>query len=266
MGGVCDNGVDMRPTHAITGSPTTYAHTVVLVPLTVLYTLLVPYAGTEFAELLKEHAVHLGILFAIVVAFVMTVTLERRRGIDEAVAIELNKVRRIYHLALHIAKVGGPETKRWFRTVEHEIAAYHDLFRDKDFADYGKGNARFRKITYAIYGLPALTSAYNTELYYTLLEAAGSATEAREHIRAKLEAGIGRFQWFTILFITVLFGTIIAAVGEQEPLVRLASAAVNVALVLMLQLVYEHDHFNPRKRRALADLYVRNWELINNPS
>lgn len=263
---MCDNGVDMGDTHAITGSPRTYAHTAVLVLLTVLYTLLVPYAGDTFADLLKEHAVHLGILFAIVVAFVMTITLERRKGIDEAVAIELNKVRRIYHLAMHLAKVGGPETKKWFRGLEREIAAYHAVFRDKDFAEYATGNAQFRRITYAIYGLPALTDAYNTDLYLGLLEAAGSATEAREHIRAKLDAGIGRFQWFTILFITLLFGTIIAAVGVQEPLTRLASASVNIALVLMLQLVYEHDHFNPRKRRILADLYVRNWDLIKNPS
>jgi hypothetical protein len=227
-----------------------------------LIVLVVPYepiAGLE--DFFGFHAINVGVLYAIIIGFIMSLSLSRKHELMEYILLELNKLRRMHHIALHLSKADA-SLQIWFTLVRDRIREYLGLFRHMPFHDYANGNAVFRRLTYTIYDLPQQSAAYNHQLYEALLEAAGSATEAREHIRAKKDDDIGYFQWGVILFVAIVFSVIIAAGTPLETYHRTVSGIVIFCLFLALQLIYEYDQSNDKKQSYLTGLYLQNLENI----
>lgn len=230
--------------------------------LSALSSMYIPYFGTfEFDDYLSFNSVNTGILYAIVIGFLMMIAMNRRNQFDEHISLELNKLRRIYHLAKHI-KETSPEAAAWFKKVDKALTDYHRAFEKRDFFNYEEGNILNRKITYAVYQLPKVAPTYNPELYNSLLEATASLTEARERINSIKDASIGYFQWFSTATITLLFGFIVVAASPYELFPRLVTGAVLFNLFLMVQLIYEYDRANPKKRKYYAALYLENEKLM----
>ena len=250
----------MKQIHATTTYTRTYARMLLLFAISAVATFTVPpLSESDFQSFLQTHIVNGGLLYAILTGFLLYITLSRKQGIEEAVSLELNKSRRIYHLALHMKKA-DPQLGPWFRDLKKSLEAYHAHFRKIDFKQYESGNALFRKVTYAVYGLPARRRKYNEALYGFLLDAAASASEAREIINDKIESYLGRFSWIVMAVITVVFSAVVLRATPAVLETRIISTFVVFSLLLSLQLLYEYDRSNIIKQRFIAALYAENME------
>lgn len=249
--------------HSTTRSPWTWVRFVLIGLLAYAISRLVPYVEQGAIDHITPLALNIGILFSITTGFLMFKTLGRRTALDEHIAVELNKIRRIYHLSLHLKKQ-QPALTDWFTRVRGAIITYLKSFENKTFEGYEKGNPLFRAVTYAVYGLPTLNEPYVPELYSALLKATSEVTEARENIRSKKGDYIGRFSWFVVILIALVFGMLIIASTPENELLRNLSAAVMFSLFLVLQLIYEHDHDNGVRVRALAAKYANDMKALEN--
>ena len=241
--------------HAITRSPTTYARTVLAVAIAGAIAWNIPYAGDVSLDYIAPRAVNLGILFSITIGFLMYKSLTRRSAMDDYIALELNKVRRMYHLAVHIAKT-EPKATAWLAAIRGGIHEYLGLFRTMTFHEYDLGNPLFRHITYAIYSLPRQVPDYNKSLYDSLLATTADVTLARENIRAKKDDQISMFSWMVVVLIALAFSVIVIAATPPEPVLRSVGGLVAFCLFLVLQLIYEHDRDNHRRDRSWAERYA----------
>ena len=245
----------METRHTTAANPSTYLRMFALALLASYIAMRVPFAGQMALDFIAPRAVNLGILFSITVGFLMYKSLNRRSDLDHYIALELNKVRRIYHLARHIEKC-TPGAEAWLAAVRGGIREYLGLFRTFTFNEYGLGNPLFRSITYAIYALSSQIKKYNPELYASLLEATGEATEAREYIRAKKDDHVSLFSWIVVSLISLIFAGIIIAATPFDVTLRAVGALVIFCLFLVLQLIYEHDRANGLRDRAWASRYT----------
>jgi ABC-type multidrug transport system fused ATPase/permease subunit len=244
--------------HTTTTHSWTYVRVAFGLLCAALLSLYVPYIGNEsLDQFLFSSAVNIGILYAMVVGFLMMIVINRKQALDAAISLELNKLRRIYHLAKHLAH-GKPGGAAWFKKLEKALMDYLKAFGTRDFLAYDEGNALHRKITYAVYAFPDAVEGYSPELYASLLDAAAEVTEAREHLRSLKDASIGYFQWVVTMSMTIIFGLLVVIDSQMMVLTRLISFAILFNLSLMVQLIYEYDQMNPKKRRFYANLYQEN--------
>jgi hypothetical protein len=249
--------------HSTTRSPWTWVRLLLLAFLSYGISRVIPYAGAGALDNIVPFALNIGILFSITGGFLMFKTLTRRTALDEHIAVELNKIRRIYHLSLHLKKQ-QPALTDWFTRVRTAIITYLRSFENHTFVGYEKGNPLFRAVTYAVYGLPTLNEPYNTELYTSLLQTTSNVTEARENIRSRKGDYIGRFSWLVIIVISLVFAGLIITSTPDDALLRNLGAAVMFCLFLVLQLIYEYDSDNAVRARALAEKYANDLKALEN--
>jgi len=221
----------------------------------------VPYVGPGSLDYIAPRAQSLGILFSITVGFLMYKTLNRRVALDEHIALELNKIRRIHHLAQYLMEAHG-HLASWFGQIREGIVEYLRSFEERSFSNYEEGGPLFRSITYPIYSLPSLGKDYNAELYDALLLTTNQATEARERIRLSKNDRIGRFSWFVVIIISLVFSGLIIAATPYESLLRDVGAMVIFCLFLVLQLIHEHDRPNQIRDRGLSAKYLDDLQTI----
>ncbi len=255
----------MKRIHTVTTSLQTYARIVLLLGFSVVFVRAIPFLTerTEIFDFFSNQVVNMGILYAIIVGFLMSIALQRKQALDEYISLELNKVRRIFHLGKHLA-VQNPKLKKWFTELQTALSDYAGLFCSEDFSSYELGNPLFRKVTYAIYRLPKMGGGtYNSDLYRSLLDTAASATEARENIRARREQSIGFFQWIVIILIALTLSAILVASTPDDPMSRVVTTAVVFNLFLVLHLLYEFDIPNTKMNRARAGEYAHNLHEID---
>lgn len=245
----------MRHAHTTTGNPLTWVRVAVLALLAWSVAELVPYAGPGALDYIAPRAANLGILFSITVGFLMYKTLTRRTDMDGYIAVELNKIRRIFHLAMHLAKA-EPKLAPWFGQIRGAVQRYLESFREHRFLRYEAGNPLFRSVTYAVYGLPATRLPYNMDLYNALLAATSQATEARENIRSKKADYIGRFPWIVVGTVALSFSAIIITSTPAIGHLRLVDAVVTFCSLLVLQLIWEEERDNSMEDRVMAERYL----------
>jgi hypothetical protein len=150
----------------------------------------------------------------------------------------------------------------WFERIRNAIITYLKSFEGQTFASYEKGNPLFRAVTYGVYTLPSLNEPYNTELYEGILQTTNEATEARENIRSKKNDYIGRFAWFVVIIISLIFSIMIMAFTPHDALLRAIAAGVIFCLFLVIQLIYEHDRDGSVRERFLAKKYLHDLQAL----
>ena len=254
----------MRRTHTTTTSLSTYIRLFILAFLSIAFVRAIPFLTkqTEIFNFFSSQVVNMGILYAIIVGFLMSMTLKRKQSLDIFISLELNKIRRIYHLSKHLYKA-QPKLKKWFEETQVAIQDYNKLFCGFDFDSYELGSPLFRKVTYNAYKLPTLKVDYNDELYKSLLSATAKATESRESIRSKLVQTIGAFQWLVLIVVTITLSTILVSSTPDDVMSRVATTAVVFNLFLVLQLLYEYDTPNKKMKHAFAEKYAHNLSEID---
>jgi len=249
--------------HAITRSPATYARIalIALAVFTAAYIFREP--DPETAEFFSFHARNIAVLYAILVGFIASEVISRRLRLDEYVALELNKIRRLYHLSYHLS-LANDGLKEWFQGIEVAIIKYLLLFKETPLTEYAKGSAAFRNVTYGIYSLPSDKLKKSAALYNNLLDTAAEATEARQFVKNTLANNyVGRFAWFILLIVTMTFGYFIIGTTPNTPAHKLATGFVIMNLFLILQLIFEYGRINKRKARFYSSLYLDDLESLN---
>ncbi|GMU25726.1 hypothetical protein KJZ71_04420 [Patescibacteria group bacterium] len=248
-------------THATFTYVMTYVRIVFIMVLSMLFVFVIPFLGLEARDVLLENVVHMGILYAIIVGFLMSIAIQRKQTLDHDISLELNKIRRMYHLGLHLAREES-RLEPWFTELKEHLHAYLGMFREVSFQVYERGSDLFRSVTYTVYRLPADHTPYNRELYLSLLDATATVTEAREDIRSKKDQTIGYFQWLVILVVTLTFSWLITSAVPPSPNARIVAAIIVFNLFLVLDLLYEYDRFNDKKLRYIADKYATNLDHL----
>ncbi len=94
------------------------------------------------------------VIFTAVFAVLAFIAIERRQRLKEAVAIELNKLRRIYHLGKNLGN--AVHLRGWFTDLHGFIYDYLSGFEKLELNDYDKANPLFRRIAYHVYTVPDL--------------------------------------------------------------------------------------------------------------
>lgn len=252
----------MKQRHTTTTSLMTHVRVFLLLVISSQFAYLVPFFDNSDAQLfLWNQAVNMGILFAIIVGFLMSLSLTRKQTLEEKIGIELNKIRRLYHLALNMRNA-DPELDGWFKDMVDALRNYLTMFCTRTFAEYELGDALFRKVTYVTYSVPARKVPYNSELYQFVLDTTTDVTEARQFIKQKKDDYIGYFQWAVIVVITLTYCFIMTAATPHELIPRVVTGIVVFNVFLALDLLNEYDRLNNKKCAQLSDMYVENLPQI----
>jgi len=249
--------IDMNRTHTTFTHVMTYVRIIGLFIFSLFFVMIIPIFGLGAHEFFTNNLNYLGFLFAILMGFLMSIAIQRRRSLDEYISQELHGIRRMYHLALHLTKE-QPELAAWLQNLKEDLDGYMSMFREVSFQVYERGNDLFRGVTYTIYRLPSLGIAYNPELYRALLNASAKTTEARQNIRSKKDQYIGYFQWAVIVVVTFTFAWILASGAPETTNAKIVAAVIIFNILLVSDLLYEYDRFNDKKLRLLADMYANN--------
>jgi hypothetical protein len=196
------------------------------------------------------------VLFAAIFGIFAALAVSRRERLKEAVALELNKIRRIYHLGKNLS--GGAYVRAWFTQLHGFIYDYLGSFDKTSLADYERGNAAFRKMAYHIYALPEIREVKEEALYNGLLAAAGEVSEARQKISGLLKARFYTSHWFELAVALVLFVVSVLGSTSEAPGSRLVTFATLSLGLLLANFYFSHDVWTAESDRALSAEYVKN--------
>jgi hypothetical protein len=196
------------------------------------------------------------VLFAAIFGIFAALAISRRERLKETVALELNKIRRIYHLGKNLS--GGDHIRAWFTQLHGFVYDYLGLFEKRSLADYEQGNAAFRKMAYHIYALPEIREVKEEALYNGLLAAAGEVSEARQKINGLLKARFYVGHWFELLIALVLFIVAVLSATSDASESRFITFATLALGLLLAELYFDHDFLSAENGRALAAEYVKN--------
>ena len=180
--------------------------------------------------------------------------LKRRDDLTEWIALELNKLRRIYHLGKNLG--GNAALRQWFTDLHGHFYGYLTAFDKKSFAQYQETNGHFRKLSYHLYQIPSLETEKERVLYRDLLEAAGLVAGARQRIQELWNGALPSSAWNALAALSALAGlSVLLATGPSDRLV--AGAALSV-LGIGATLVRSADGMKDMSGEALTKRYVEN--------
>lgn len=194
------------------------------------------------------------LLGSVLLAVVIQRALRRHDELNEWVAIELNKVRRIYHLSRNL----GMEARhrQWFTDLHGYLYAYLTAFDKKKFSQYQETNAQFRKLSYHLYQIQGLETEKERVLYSDLLEAAGLVAGARQRIQELWNGGLPAVVWNGLM--ALLAAAALATLTAMGPSDRYTAALVLTALGGGFMLARAADDMRTLAGEDLSKRYVEN--------
>ncbi len=195
------------------------------------------------------------VIFAVLFGVLVFVAVDRRERLKEAVAIELNKMRRIYHLGKNLGT--APHLRGWFTDLHGFVYDYLGGFEKYDLSEYDKGNALFRRIAYHVYTVPDLREVKEQVLYTELLAATALVSDARQRIVTLHKNGFTKSHWFEFLVMFLVFVATVVAGTADQALSRFASANILATGAILAMFFVEHDAFTKDEDRELAKEYVK---------
>lgn len=202
----------------------------------------------------------LGIIFAMIITFFISNAVARYNSLSDTVSVELNKLRRIHHLARAFSR--SENQIPWFDLVREAIESYLHSFEVLPFERYDDTNEMFRRITQQLYGFDKISSKKGELLFAELMTISGQASEARQKIHALRVERMGMWAWGVIGSIAVaLIGVTLISYGDD--LINRYIAAIVVAIVLLLvDFVYMVDTMKVLDNKRFTKKYVDNIERM----
>ncbi len=188
-------------------------------------------------------------------AVVFLRALKRHEDLSESVSLELNKLRRVYHLGKNLA---GDDSKlrTWFTDLHGFLYGYLTGFDKKEFSRYQETNGDFRKLSYHLYTLPDVSSEKDRVLYRELLEAAGVVAGSRQRIQELWNGGLSSKVWNVMYAIAALAGAaILVSISSDD---WLAAGLLLSVMASAVALVKSVDQMRTVSGEALSKRYVEN--------
>ncbi len=205
---------------------------------------------------LPRYDVPSGLMVGSILAFLLFQAAERRRAFVSAVYVELNKLRRIYHLSKSLSLMDA-KYRPWFTELHGAIVSYLSSFQGRDMDAYSESNEAFRKVSYGVYQIPDIGSKKEEALFNELLRATATVAEARQSVKELRRSRLSAYAWVVILLMVAGFTvTSYLSTGDTD-ISRLATAAVLVVAFLAVDLLWEVDTL-ASERVSIAERYVNN--------
>lgn len=202
----------------------------------------------------------LGIIFGLLITFFITNAVHRYNKLSDNVAVELNKLRRIHHLARAFSRAENQIP--WFDLVREAIESYLHAFEVIPFQRYDDTNEMFRRITQQLYGFDKISSEKGKLLFAELMTISGQATEARQQIHGLRNERMNVWAWGTLLIIGGGL-CVLALVSYGDDLMNRYIAGGVVAIVLLLlDFVYMSDTMKVLDNKKFTKKYVDNIERM----
>lgn len=196
------------------------------------------------------------VLFALLIAFMIQTAAARRQKLFSTVFLELNKLRRIYHLSKNLA-AASPRFRSWFTELHGLLYAYMSEFSGRTLDQYKQTNAAFRKVSYHIYTLPGLESVKEQVLFGDLLETTSVVAESRQKIKELLDSRLSAYGWTLVAIMLLGFvAGVVMSMGGSLAGHLIAGADITIAL-LAVDLLWELDSMSS-ELKTWAKRYVDN--------
>jgi len=203
------------------------------------YTLPLP----ENSSFLDRGDLVAALLFASVAIFLTWVAAARRQELFTTVYLELNKLRRMYHISRNLAE-SSPRLRLWFTDLHGHLVAYMSEFANRDLNNYKQTNEAFRKLSYHVYTMPELQGAKEQVLYSDLLGTTAVVAESRQKIKELLNARLSSYSWLMVMMMLTGFVLTVILSAQDSVMGRLV-AGVDISIGLMLvDLLWELDTMN----------------------
>ncbi len=201
-----------------------------------------------------------GLLFALCASNVITNALHRLSELSDNVSVELNKLRRIHHLARAFSRAENQIP--WFDLVREGIESYLHAFEVIPFSRYDDTNEMFRRITMQLYGFDKITSEKGKLLFAELMTISGQATEARQRIHQLRTERMSVWSWGTIVVMGISVG-VVALLSFGDSLFERLIVAVLVGIVLLtIDFVFQADSMRLINHKKFTKRYVDNIERM----
>ncbi|KPJ85300.1 hypothetical protein AMJ57_03605 [Parcubacteria bacterium SG8_24] len=200
----------------------------------------------------NRYEVPIAVLFSVILGLLIHQAAGRRREMLAAVMLELNKLRRIYHLAKNLS-AASQKYRSWFTEVHSNLYGYLTFFADKDFSRYDESNQAFRELSYHIYTVPELEPGKESSLYRELLNTSAVVAASRQKIKELFDSRMSPYVWAVILLMEAGLILTTALSGGS----RLAGAVLVAVSLSAVGLLWEMDDMAGERRR-LAKRYVDN--------
>ncbi|MBN1585613.1 hypothetical protein JW899_04580 [Candidatus Uhrbacteria bacterium] len=196
------------------------------------------------------------VIFAAVAAVYVRQALLRRRQLVTAVYLELNKLRRLYHISKNLAGDSN-RYRSWFTEVHGNLHMYLAAFEGGSLTDYSRNNPGFRNLSYHVYSAPELETEKEKVLYADLLKTTGTVAESRQRVKDLLMSGLTSGDWSLMLLTAAAAVVSVLATADTGIAGRLSAGLAIGAVLAGLDYVRNIDALNG-DRVSLAARYVRN--------
>lgn len=202
----------------------------------------------------------LAFLFGLFTVYYISHATQRVSQISDAVSVELNKLRRIHHLARAFSR--SENQIPWFDLVREAIESYLHAFEVIPFGRYDDTNEMFRRITQQLYGFDKIVSKKGELMFAELMTISGQATEARQRIHELRGERMSVWAWGTML----VFGFSLAVIAlfsyGDDLLSRLVAGGLVAVVLLVLDYVYMADTMKVLDNKRFTERYVANIERM----
>ena len=197
------------------------------------------------------------VVYAAVISVILAQAANRRSKLLDSVRVELNKLRRLYHISKNLS-AGSPERFRgWFTELHGHLYGYLTFFSGKDFGAYDDSNAGFRKLSYHVYTIPDIESRKEQALFDDILRTTAAIAEARQQIKELWDNRLSAYTWTSLFLLTASFVVTTAFAAGDTTGARTAAGAAFAVALLVLDLLWEVDTL-ASERSIIAGRYVSN--------
>jgi len=198
-----------------------------------------------------------GVLAAALLAVLIYHAAERRRALLQTVNLELNKLRRIYHLSKNLADIDSQRYRGWFTGMHGKLYDYMSAFADKDFHHYEDTNHAFRELSYHIYKVPELRSNKEESLYDELLRTTAKVAESRQQIKEANGSRLSSYAWVVVLLVVSGLAATAALSITDTVVSRAASGTVIACALFAVDLLWEVDTLGS-EQKEISMRYIDN--------
>jgi len=238
-------------------TPSTFGRLALLTVGSVVFALVVPAPADPVARGIQPS---IAFFAAGTVLVLLAEASTRRAALLESIRTELNKLRRVYHIAKNLAGE-DPAFRAWFTDLHGYIYAYLGGFSGKTLDDYDSSNTAFRLISYHVYMVPELDSRKRETLFKDLLATTSAVSEARQQIKELWDNRLSASGWTAVLLMALGFivSTMLAAADAQPS--RIAAGTAIACMLVVVDLLWETDALEAEKK-AVAKGYLDNMARL----
>ena len=233
-------------------SPKAFARLTLITVGSLMLALLAPAVSSETNNL------HLAVafLFAGMMGALISLAASRRQRLLDAVRVELNKLRRLYHVSKNLAAT-SQDYRPWFTDLHGHIYNYLNRFVSGDFESYDGYNRDFRAISYHVYTIPALHGAKEQVLFEDLLRTTAAVAEARQQIKELWDNRLSFHVWMMVLMMALMFAGSVLIAAPADTVGRLVAGFALGTGFLAVDYLWKTDSLSS-ERHNLSKRYVDN--------